>query len=150
MTDTGPYVRLIEYNNISKELDDIYRNAAKGFGISECALWILYTLRAEEGPMTQSKVCDLLFHPKQTVNSALKKMEADGCIELLPMRDRRSKQIELTEKGKLLAAETADRVLRAERDALNGLSEEEQEVFISLWRKYVNLLKGNMREKENV
>lgn len=145
MTDPGPYARLMEYNNISKELDDIYRNTARSFGISECSLWILYILRAEKGPMTQSVACDLLFYPKQTINSALKKMESDGLIKLRHVSDRRSKQIELTGKGELLAVQTADRVLRAEHGAMSGLSDQEQEIFIGLWRKYTDLLKSNMQ-----
>ena len=39
---------LLEYNRETKRLDDLYRCAAKQCGISECAFWILYTLRAEE------------------------------------------------------------------------------------------------------
>lgn len=37
---------LLEYNKETKRLDDLYRCAAKQCGISECAFWILYTLRA--------------------------------------------------------------------------------------------------------
>ena len=46
---------LLEYNRETKRLDDLYRCAAKQCGISECAFWILYTLRAEERQFTQAE-----------------------------------------------------------------------------------------------
>ena len=69
---------LLEYNKETKRLDDLYRCAAKQCGISECAFWILYTLRAEERQFTQAEICEFLIEPKQTVRSALKKLEAEG------------------------------------------------------------------------
>ena len=63
---------LLEYNKETKRLDDLYRCAAKQCGISECAFWILYTLRAEERQFTQAEICEFLIEPKQTVHSALK------------------------------------------------------------------------------
>ena len=48
---------LLEYNKETKRLDDLYRCAAKQCGISECAFWILYTLRAKERQFTQAEIC---------------------------------------------------------------------------------------------
>ena len=69
---------LLEYNKETKRLDDLYRCAAKQCGISECAFWILYTLRAEERQLTQAEICEFLIEPKQTVHSALKKTGGRG------------------------------------------------------------------------
>ena len=90
---------LLEYNKETKRLDDLYRCAAKQCGISECAFWILYTLRAEERQFTQAEICEFLIEPKQTVNSALKKLEAEGYLTLSAGADQRSKRVCLTEKG---------------------------------------------------
>lgn len=70
--------KLYEYNNVLKSIDDCYRNIAKRYGFSEAAFWTLYTLRMEPGNITQSDVCTVLYQPKQTVNSALKKLESGG------------------------------------------------------------------------
>ena len=72
---------LLEYNTLLKDNDNIYRGAARRLGISDCALWILYSLRAECQPLTQKQLCLLMYLPKQTVNSALKAMEAEGYTE---------------------------------------------------------------------
>ena len=76
--------KLYEYNNVLKSIDDCYRNIAKRYGFSEAAFWTLYTLRMEPGNITQSDVCTVLYQPKQTVNSALKKLESEGYIMLTP------------------------------------------------------------------
>ena len=78
--DRNAYQMLIAFNRETKKLDDVYRSAAKSCGISECAFWILYTLRVEEKSFTQAEICEFLIEPKQTVNSALKKLEAEGYL----------------------------------------------------------------------
>ena len=65
--------KLSEYNSIIKENEEIYHKIARKFGLSDCAFWILYTMCEEEGTLTQSSICDALYQPKQTVNSALMK-----------------------------------------------------------------------------
>ena len=56
---------LLEYNKETKRLDDLYRCAAKQCGISECAFWILYTLRAEERQFTQAETAALGAMPEE-------------------------------------------------------------------------------------
>ena len=135
---------LWEYNTIFKENDEVYRCAAKTLGISDCSLWILYTLRTEQKAITQKEICEAFYYPKQTVNSALKKLENEGYIALTEMKDRRSKKITLTESGKKLAARTADKLIEAEPAAMSEPTDEEQKRFIELFRKYTGLLKKNM------
>ena len=136
--------RLNEYNDLFKENDEIYRAAAKRLGLPDCAFWILYTLRESSAPLTQSEICSALYQPKQTVNSALKHLEAEGYLRLSSGSDRRSKQVRLTERGLALAENTIDRVLAAECSAMLDMSEEEQAAFISLLRKYTESLKARM------
>ncbi len=137
---------LSKYNGLLKENDELYRNAAKAMALSDCTFWILYSLRDSGTEITQSDLGTTLYLPKQTINSALKKLESDGFIELLAGNDRRSKRIRLTEKGTLLAEQTADHVISAELEALNGLTNRERETFIDLFQKYTVLLKQNMQQ----
>lgn len=137
---------LSQYNSILKENDEIYRCAAKSLGLPDCALWILYALRESDTALTQSEICHLMYQPKQTVNSSLKKLESAGYIKLEEMKDRRSKHIKLTEKGKILAENTADKIIAAEMKAFSQLSGNEREIFINIFRKYTDLLKSNIFE----
>lgn len=136
----------MEYNAIVKENDELYRSVAKALGLSECTCWILYILRINSTVPTQKEICAQLYEPKQTVHSALKKLEEEGNIELLTARDRRSKLVRLTEQGARLAQKTADKIIEAELRAFAGLSETEQKTFIHLFRKYTDSFKKEMTE----
>lgn len=135
---------LWEYNTIFKENNELYRGVARALGLPDTAFWILYALRDSNGTATQREVCSMLYEPKQTVNSALKKMESEGYIELIPGTDRRSKLIKLTEKGTALAGETADKVIETEHRALYKMEEQDREEFLRLFRTYTENLKEEM------
>lgn len=132
---------LTAYNELYKEQDDLYRAAARGFGLSDCAFWVLYALREAERPMTQSDVCAAVYQPKQTVHSALKKLIGEGCLRLAEGRDRRSKYLVLTERGEALARRTVDPVMAAETAAMDTLTEAERTQFLSLCRRYNTALR---------
>ena len=133
--DEHAYRRLREYNDSLKAIDDTYRAAARRFRLPECAFWILYTLRVERAPLTQSEICALQHQPKQTVHSALKRLEADGLLKLAHGG---------TEKGARLAERTVDCIAEAEAEALLGLSDGEREALFSLLQKYNRLLRARL------
>ena len=128
-------------NELYKEQDDLYRAAARGFGLSDCAFWVLYALREAERPMTQSDVCAAVYQPKQTVHSALKKLMGAGYLQLAEGRDRRSKYLVLTERGEALVRRTVDPVMAAETAAMDTLTEAERTQFLSLCRRYNTALR---------
>ena len=138
--------RMLEFNEVMKENNDLYSNLAKKFKMSDCMLWILYILREENKVLTQSDICNMMCIPKQTVNSSLKKMEAEGYIELLNINDKRSKQVSLTEKGLDLANNTVDIIISKENNALSKMDEKEQELLINLLIKFNDLLKDSFLE----
>ena len=140
---------LKRYNNILKESDHFYRKAARRLGVPECALWILYTLRTEEPPLTQKRLCQQMLQPKQTINSALKSLEAEGCLTLSAGEDRRTRVITLTEKGADLARRTADRIIQAEQAAFQAMEPEEAEAFLRLFKQYVDHLEAAEPEPES-
>lgn len=137
---------LYQFNSISKEIDNIYRNTAKKYGLSDCTFWIIYVLRETEKSCTQTELCNRMFEPKQTVNSALKKLENDGYISLKHISNMKNKEIELTQKGKQLAHTTADEVLKAEYKAFNALSNDELTIFINLYRKLASSLNKELNK----
>ena len=137
---------LAKYNALSKESDNLYRGLVRELGGSECALWILYTLRAEKPPVTQKTICDILHAPKQTVNSAMKALEAGGYLRLEPGPDRRRKQVVLTEAGESLARESADKIILAEEAAFGAMTEPEREMFLILMGRFVRALREEIQE----
>lgn len=120
---------LRRYNRLLRQMDEYYRVSARSMGCGETTVWLLYSLLEEPG-CTQSHLCDMTCQPKQSVNSALKKLEQEGCVTLQTAEgDKRSKHIFLTEKGKTLAASSAERIRAAERQVLSASPEETEQML---------------------
>lgn len=145
--DQHSHQMLMTYNREMKLLDDLYRGAAKRCGIAECAFWILYTLRVEDKSFTQAEICEFLIEPKQTVNSALKKLEAEGYLALSAGADQRSKLVRLTEKGEQLARLRIDPVPEAEAGALRAMSPDDRAAYFRLTRQYRLLFEQQLRAR---
>ncbi|MBQ8568368.1 MAG: DUF4364 family protein [Oscillospiraceae bacterium] len=145
MDKTAEQIRL--YNTLFKEYDKMYRNLSSKFGISECTMWILYFLRESDTPCTQKALCDIMLQSKQSINSALKKMEHEGFITLEYGSDnKKNKLITLTEKGKELAENTADKIISADKNAFAMLSENERTAYLELFGKHISFLKNEIQK----
>ena len=142
--DARSYQALLAYNRETKTLDDVYRNTAKRCGLGECAFWILYTLRFENTAFTQADICEFLIEPKQTVNSALKKLVAAGLLALCAGADQRSKQILVTDEGERFCKAHVDSILEAEAAALQAMGEEDRAAFVRLTGLYREFLAARL------
>ena len=146
MKNIGAERQLSEYNHVYKENTAIYRDLSIRMGLTESTFWILYTLRVEESPVTQSDMCAILGYPKQTVNSAVTAFYKRGWIRMQELpEDRRNKTIHFTEQGRHEAACILQKVQESERAAMDRLSREEQDLLLSLTRRYVDACKNTMK-----
>ena len=131
-----------ELNAIFKETDAIYSELAKKSGLSDCAFWLMYSLREANGSCTQKEICNQWTMSKQTVNAALKGLEKSGYITLIVSEsDKRSKYITLTDKGDKFAQENVDITFQLERLAFQKLSDAERVTMIESNRRYQELLR---------
>jgi len=136
-------------NQLYKRMDDIYYRTARRLDMSEAELWIMYILREHDELLTQSDICGITYESKQTVNSALKKMEINGFIELIKNEDNMKKKfIHLTEKGLELAEKTADKILAAEENSIRAMGRDEMETLLRLYEKYIDILDKEMNDIE--
>lgn len=131
---------ILAYNQLTKECDTIYHAAAANSGLSDCAFWILYTVQDTECTYTQSEICDNSFLPRQTVNSALKKLEKDGYLTLNCIEGKISKSIHLTEQGHAFVQKYITPVMAAENRACELFSDEEKNLFLRIFRTLVDRL----------
>ena len=133
---------LLRYNSIYKDTDQVYHHFARAFGLSDCAFWILYLLQESDRTYTQAEICDTLSFARQTVNSALKNMQMQGMIRLVPDScNKKNKLLCLTPQGERFVEETVDRVIDAELSTLEQFSPEERETFLALNQKYAVCLR---------
>lgn len=82
---------------------------------------------------------------KQTVNSAIRSLEADGIL-YLEQHIGRAKKVVLTEKGKEYAMQTAARLYQAEMNAFEGWTDDEVNTYIRLIEKYNESFRRQIEE----
>ncbi len=136
---------LAEYNQLYKEMDEIYHLYAKKHGVSDTALWLMYSLYLNDAENTQSEICSAWHCAPQTINSALKRMENQGLILLDAVPgNRKNKLIKLSEKGREMIEKAIAPLVEAEQKAFQGLKPKEKAALFALTRKYTQLLKSQM------
>ena len=93
------YEEVQEYNRMYKELDDLYHEIALGIGMSDGEFSALYAISSLGDGCLQRDICREVYVSKQTINSAVRKLERKGILYLEEKKGR-DKKIFLTEKGK--------------------------------------------------
>ena len=121
----------------------LYHRRARACGLPDCAFWLLYTLRSEEAPLTQTQLSEQLSLPKQTVNSALKKLVEEGVLRLEAADGNlKNKRVCLTEAGEAFLRRTVDRVFGVESAAAARLTEEERSALVALSQKLLDAFRA--------
>ena len=124
-----------------RESDKLYYELARDCGLSETAYWIIYALEASGGSVTQRQIASDFSYSKQTVNSALKTLEARGLVELAPDEgDRRAKLVSLTAAGRAFAEERVRPAIAAEDRAFTSLAPAERAELVRLVRAYASAI----------
>lgn len=126
-----------EYNEIYKAYLREYHVFAIRIGLSDAALSILYELRVENRKMSQKELGEALSLSKQTVNSAIKTLEAMGIVRIIQsLDDRKTKLIEFTTLGEKFAVEKIDKIIEAEKKAFAALPSASAENMLTTVRQY--------------
>lgn len=129
---------LKRYNHLLSETNAAYHELSVQLGLSDSVMQILYTI-CYQG-RTRCALQEIRIQTgisKQTINSALRKLEAAGIIYLEPVGGK-SKDVCLTEQGVLLAERTAARVIAVENAVFSAWSQEDVEKYLELVEKYLN------------
>ena len=106
---------------------------------------ILYALCELGSPASLRAVCESTGLSKQTVNSALRKLEADGILYLEPS-GARSKRVCLTEAGLRVADATAGRLIRLENSIFDEWPAEDVQQYLGLMERYLQAFRCKLPE----
>ena len=117
-----------------KAIDEAYNRAAKRCHLSPSSFDILYTLFAYGDSCTQKELCG-----KQTVNSAVHKMQRDGLLRISAGAGRNT-HVHLTDTGRAYASRAIVPVLDAERTAIESLEPDEREFLSRVMGTYTRRL----------
>ena len=104
-----------------KAIDEAYDRTAKRCHLSPSSFDILYTLFAYGDGCTQKELCERCYDGKQTVNSAVHKMQRDGLLQISAGTGRNT-HVHLTDAGHAYAA-------RAIAPVLESFDEDERELL---------------------
>lgn len=139
---------LMQYNRLQRKLDDFYSSFAKICGLSDSVFWIIYSVMERQEAYTQTELCSMWSFNKQTINTALKNLEADGIIRFEPLeQNRKNKQIFLTDKGIAFAQKTVIPFMEMEKRAFGALDDEERKEFLRLTQKHLDLLRMELNKQ---
>lgn len=127
-----------------REQNQLYRDVAASFGISESAFNILYAIYlAGEKGISQRDICVQMCIGKQTVNSSIHKLEREGVVVLKSGPGRRGLLAHLTPVGLELAERTIVPMIEAELAALREFDDRELELALLLGRRYTDALRSH-------
>ncbi len=132
-------------NYLTSETDALYHLASVKLGISDSVSIVLYTLYDPDKSCLLSDIYKKSGVSKQTVNSALRKLEKDGILRL-SNHSGKLKKVTLTEKGVAFAEKTVAKLLDAEIRALEDWSSDEINTYIALTEKYLECFGKQVRE----
>lgn len=133
------------YNRILSEINAVYHEIALKQGFSDSIMSILYIIADNDGTCLISELVKQSGLNKQTINSALRKLEEESIL-YLEAAGGRSKRIVLTEKGTSVVHNTVDRVIAVENKIYSSWKTEEWALYLELTERYLNELKEKMKE----
>ena len=124
------YEKARMYAYLSAEITSLYHEAAVKIGISDTV---------------QRDIFRLTGISRQTINSAIRKLERDG-IAYLKQGEGRNTMVCLTKKGSNFSTEKILPLFQIEDKIWNEWTSEEQEKYILLTQTYRDALKKHLRE----
>lgn len=122
------------YSEIKNQYSAVYRSIAVHSGFSETQFRILYHLYLEQKSYTQNELAEQFYLSKQTINSAIAKLNNMGLVRLdKGTAGKNSKLVSLTESGLQRCEECIKPLLEAENKALSQMDDSEVCEFLRLY-----------------
>ena len=132
-------------NHLQCEMGVVYHEMSLSVGQSDSVIQILYTICDSGGESCLlHDICNLTGLPKQTINSALRKLENEDII-FLEAANAKNKRVFLTQKGKQLSSETAGKIIDAENRILADWGPETSEQYLALNERYLKCLQKELQ-----
>lgn len=146
-------IRNRELTQLYKWEDDLYSRYSIYCGLSDPAMWVLYTLYEatldpdSEKQYTQNELVSTWYYPKQTINYAVMGLSKKGFVTLEQRPGfGNSKTILLTPTGKRFCTDKLLPLMQAEEHSFSRMTEEEQELLLQLSRKKCAYLEEEIRQ----
>ena len=137
------YLKANQYTYLAGEINALYHEAAVKTGVSDSVQNILYVICEKGDRCLQSEISKLTGISRQTINSAIHKLEKEGIITLEQGKGRNT-IVCLTWEGKAFARQKIYPLFEIENKIWEDWTEEEQQQYLLLTQKYRDGLKKYM------
>ena len=124
-----------QVNCLASDLDSLYHQAALKLGLPDSVMMVLYLLYERDGSYPLNEIRKETNISKQTLNSAIRKLESEDIV-YLKQTNGREKTVCLTEKGTDYTSCTIARLYTAECNAFQDWAETEIRQYLYLMDKY--------------
>ncbi len=132
-------------NYLSAEINSLYHQAALKLGLADSEMYILYMLYDNEGSCMLADMSKASGISKQTVNSAIRRLENEDVVYLQQQRGK-TKKVCLTSKGREYAEKTVAKIFAAEARAYSDWTDEEISLHLKLLEKYADSFRESLEE----
>ncbi len=130
-------------NQLIKELNSLYHIAAVKSGVSDGEICVWSMLLTTDKEYSQQDLCELLFLPKQTINSIISGLIKKGYVFLEHVPGTRNRKvIRLSDEGRNYGEKNIMWIFEAEQHAMEDADPREVCTLISMLEKYINKLKS--------
>ncbi len=133
------------YNYLCGEIEAVYHEMSWKLGLSDSAMTVLYCICIGGDSCLLQEIYGQSGVSKQTINSAIRKLEAEGILYLESV-NAKNKRVCLTEKGRRLAQSTAIKIIDIENHIFASWQEEDVEKYLELTERYLSALQEETKK----
>ena len=138
------YLKTQQYTYLAGEINALYHEAAIKAGISDSIQNILYVIYEKGGNCLQSEISKLTGISRQTINSAIRKLEKEDIVYLKQGKGRNT-IVCFSEKGEKYASQKIKPLFEIENKIWQEWTPEEQQEYLRLTEKYRDALKKYLK-----
>ena len=132
-----------------KELNALYRVAARKSNISDGEIDIWSALLNSDEEYSQQDLTEMLSLPKQTINSLITRMIRKEFVVLEHVPGTRNRKvIRLTETGRYFGEQRVKWIFEAEQRAMEDTDYAEVIAYASMLEKYIIRLRKEIEDKD--
>ena len=136
---------LRRFNHLLGEINGVYHEVSVKLGLPDSVMMVLYTLCSEGDPCPLQVIVRQSGASKQTINSAIRRLEREEIIGLEAAAGR-GKNVRLTEKGRELVRRKVVPIVKIEDEIYASWTWEELREHLERTERFLTALKEKDRK----
>ena len=136
---------LRRFNHLLGEINGVYHEVSVKLGLPDSVMTVLYTLCSEGDPCPLQVIVRQSGASKQTINSAIRRLEREEIIGLEAAAGR-GKNVRLTEKGRELVRRKVVPIVKIEDEIYASWTWEELREHLERTERFLTALKEELKE----